>query len=307
LLASKSGTRSIANCTRISLAACVHEHVTPYMWLHAAFQTFLHRYTGHSDIVVGSGIANRRPAESQQLLGMMINTVAMRTDFAGDPIFRDVLARFRRAAVLAIDNQDAPYEKVIQRLNPATDLFNCFFDSYDQAFAAYRTEDVRVESVDGIGNGTCKFDLIALVIPGDGAPTLLWEYSTDLFTRPAAERMMRHFLALVASSVGPNRPAGEPAADAVRGRTRPPAAIGTRAETVLPGERIERIFAVRVAASPDADAVLCGGERLSYADLDRRAEALAHRLRTAGVVPGGRRRLGRVHGEPTRSRRCSRF
>jgi amino acid adenylation domain-containing protein len=265
------------------VAACVHEHVTPYMWLHAAFQTFLHRYTGHSDIVVGSGIANRRPAESQQLLGMMINTVAMRTDFAGDPIFRDVLARFRRAAVLAIDNQDAPYEKVIQRLNPATDLFNCFFDSYDQAFAAYRTEDVRVESVDGIGNGTCKFDLIALVIPGDGAPTLLWEYSTDLFTRPAAERMMRHFLALVASSVA---------------RTDLPVSrlpmlsaderdhllqSGRGAETVLPGERIERIFAVRVAASPDADAVLCGGERLSYADLDRRAEALAHRLRTAAT------------------------
>ena len=63
------------------VAACLREHVTPYMWLHAAFQTFLHRYTGHTDIVVGSGIANRRTSESQQILGMMINTVAMRTRF----------------------------------------------------------------------------------------------------------------------------------------------------------------------------------------------------------------------------------
>src|SRR5690606_32934299 len=111
-------------------------------------------------------------SESRQLLGMMINTVALRTDFTGDPTFRDMLLRVRRTVADAIDNQDAPYDKVILRLKPGIELFNCFFDSYDQAFPAYRNHHVRVESIEGIGNGRCKFDLTALVIPGEAAPTL---------------------------------------------------------------------------------------------------------------------------------------
>ena len=203
-------------------------------------------------------------------------------------MFRDVLGRFRRTSAFAIDNQDAPYDKVIQRLKPGRDLFTCFFDSYDQAFAAYRTEELRVESLDGIGNGTCKFDLIALVIPGEAAPTLLWEYNTDLFTRPAAERMMRHFLALVASSVArveqPVSRLPMLAADEREHLLQ----LGRGPETLLPGERIERVFAERAAASPNAEAVVCGTERqlFSYRDLEGRAQELADRLRAAGVVPG---------------------
>ena len=268
------------------VAACRREHVTPYMWLHAAFQTFVHRYTGHADIVVGSGIANRRPPESRQLLGMMINTVAIRTDFAGDPAFRDMLVRFRRATAEAIDNQDAPYDKVILRLQPGAELFNCFFDSYDQAFPAYRNEHVRVEAVEGIGNGRCKFDLTALVIPGEAAPTLLWEYNTDLFDRSAAERMMRHFLALVSSSVArPDLPVSRLPILSADERNHL-LQLGRGRDSVLPGDRIERIFAERVAARPEAEAVVCGDERLSYAELDRLADDLAVRLRNTGVVPG---------------------
>ena len=268
------------------VAACIREHVTPYMWLHAAFQTFLHRYTGQTDIIVGSGIANRRTSESQQILGMMINTVAMRTDFAGDPVFRDVLGRFRRTAAFAIDNQDVPYDRVVQRLRPDSDLFACFFDSYDQAFAAYQTDQLRVESVDGIGNGTCKFDLIALVIPGDGAPTLLWEYNTDLFTRSTAERMMRHFLAIVASSVARiDMPVSRlPILSAAEREHL--LQWGRGPASVPPGDRIERIFADHAARQPNAEAVVCGSERLSYAELDGLSERLADRLRAQGVAPG---------------------
>lgn len=269
------------------LAACRREQVTPYMWLHAAFETFLHRYTGESDIIVGTGVVNRRTSESQRLIGMMINTVAMRTDFAADPAFRDVLARFRRTAAAAIDNQDVPYDKVIQRLKPGVELFNCFFDSYDQSFPAYRSEHVRVEAVEGITNGKCKFDLTALVIPGKRAPILLWEYATELFTRAAAERMMRHFLALVAASVArPDLPVSRLPILSAEEREHL-LRFGRGRDSALPGDRIERIFADRAAASPSAEALVCGDERLSYADLDRRAEELADRLRKEGVVPGG--------------------
>jgi hypothetical protein len=268
------------------VAACLREHVTPYMWLHAAFQTFVHRYTGVADIIVGSGIANRRTSESQHQLGMMINTVALRIDFDGDPTFRDVLAKFRRAATAAVDNQDAPYEKIILRLKRGTELFTCFFDSYDQSFAAYRNDRVRVESLDGIGNGTCKFDLIALVIPGDGAPTLLWEYNTDLWCRESAERMMHHFLGVVRSSV--NRPDTHVSALpmlAADERDRL-LALGRGPETTLPGDRLERIFAAQASARPDAEAVVCGGERVTFAELERRADDLAARLQAHGVERG---------------------
>jgi amino acid adenylation domain-containing protein len=268
------------------MSACLREQATPYMWLHAAFQTFLYRYTGHADIVVGSGVANRRPDWSRDLLGMMINTVALRTDFAGDPVFRDVLAHLRGATIQAIDNQDAPYEKVISRLKPGGELFNCFFDSYDQAFPAYRNEHIRIEAEEGIGNGRCKFDLTVLVIPGEGAPTLLWEYNTDLFERSTAERMMRHFLALVSSSVEhPDLPvsrlpllSGDERNHLIQ--------LGRGRESLVPGDRIERVFAEHASAHPNAEAVICGNERLSYAELDRRAEDLAVQLGNVGVVAG---------------------
>ena len=282
------------------LAACSREQVTPYMWLHAAFQAFVHRYTGQTDVVVGSGIANRRRSESKLLLGMMINTVALRTSFAGDPTFRDVLARFRRTVAAAMDHQDAPYDRVVQRLQSAshgagasagtgtgTDLFRCFFDSYDQSFPQYCNERVRAVTIDGIGNGTSKFDLTALVIPGDGAPTLLWEYSTDLFARATAERMMGHFLALVEASVAtPDLPVSRLRLLSASER-RHLLELGRGPQTVAPGERIELVFADQVAARPDDEALICGAERLSYAELDRAAGELADRLRIAGVVPGG--------------------
>ena len=269
------------------LAACRREHVTPYTWLHGVFQTLVHRYTGCTDVVVGTGIANRRPSEAQRLLGMMINTAALRTSFADDPTFRDVLARVRRGVTAALDHQEAPFDKVVQRLGSGADLFHCFFDSYDQSFAEYRNERLRVRTIDGISNGTSKFDLTALVIPGDGAPTLLWEYATDLFEHATAERMMRHYLALVTASVAdPEQPVSRlpllPTAerDHILESGRGP-------ETSLPGDRIERVFAEHVARRPDADAVVCGAARLSYADLDRAADALAARLRERGVKAGG--------------------
>jgi amino acid adenylation domain-containing protein len=269
------------------LAACAREHVTPYMWLHAAFQAFLFRYTGQTDIVVGSGFANRRPSEARQLLGMMINTVALRTDFSGDPTFREALVRFRRSAIEAADNQDAPYDKVVQRLGPGTVLFNTFFDSYDQPFPAYRNDSVRVESLDGINNGRCKFDLTALVIPGEDAPVLLWEYNTDLFTGQTAERMMRHFLALVTASVA--RPALPVSRLAMlsAGERRHLVAVGRGKEPPRTSSRIEEVFATVAAAHPHAAAVVCGDEQLSYRDLDIGAEDLAARLRADGVVAGG--------------------
>ena len=162
------------------LAAAAHEGVTPYMWLHAVFQTFLFRYTEQTDIIVGTGIANRQAAErTQHLLGMIINTVALRINFSGNPTFREILARVREVILEALDNQNTPLDRVVQRLGPGTVLFNTFFDTYYRAYPPDRNDILRVECKDVVNNGSSKYDIVALVIPDGAAVTLLWEYNVE--------------------------------------------------------------------------------------------------------------------------------
>jgi amino acid adenylation domain-containing protein len=270
------------------LAAAANEGVTPYMWLHAAFQAFLFRYTKQTDIIVGTGVANRQSPEAHKLLGMIINTVALRISFAGEPSFREVLARARHAIVEALDNQNAPFDHVIQRLGPGTVLFNTFFDTYDGTYPSYHNDVLRVERQDVLNNGTCKFDLVALVIPGEETPaTLLWEYNTDLFTKQAASRMMRHFLALLGESVAnPSLPVALLPVLSLNDRKSIVAMCVGRSTSDPRRRRVDESFAAVAAAQPDAVAVICGEERLTYRELDQRADELAGQLRATGARPG---------------------
>ena len=269
-------------------AACAREGVTPHMWLHAAFQAFLFRYTGQSDIVVGTGVANRESAEAQKLLGMIINTVALRISFAGKPSFRDILARTRAAIVEALDNQNAPFDRVVQRLGGGSVLFNTFFDSYDRAYPALRNDVLRVEQDIAINNGTCKFELVALVVPGNGTPaTLLWEYNTDLFTEQTASRMMRHFLTLLAESVAD--PSLQVALLPMLGQEEKNCVIEAcraKSSPSWPDHRLDQMFAAVVSAHPDSVAIVCGNEKLTYRELDLRAARLADELRAFGACNG---------------------
>jgi len=270
------------------LAACAREGVTPYMWLLAAFQVFLYRYTGQDDVVVGSGFANRQSPEVQKLLGMVINTVALRVDFSGLPSFREALAHLRRAVVEAADNQDAPFDQVIQRLNPGTVLFNTFFDSYDRPFSSYHTAELHMERMDVINNGTCKFDLVVLVIPGEGTPAmLLWEYNTNLFSQKTATRMLRHYRALVSATLAnPDTPISRLPMLTAEENSRL-CALGRGMETISPsGYRIEELFDNIAASYSQSEAIVCGSERLTYAALRERSMELAAMLHTAGVRSG---------------------
>lgn len=271
------------------LAACARENVTPHMWLNAAFQTLLHRYSGQTDLVVGTGFANRHSPESRQMLGMIINTVALRTAFAGRPSFREVLARVRSAVLQAADNQDAPYDLVVQRLGARTALFNTFFDSYDRPFPSYQSDAVRVECEHVISNGTCKFDVVALVIPGNTtAPTLLWDYNTDLFSQETASRMLRHFLALVADSIAnPELPvAALPMLSRQDGERLVALGTGPDGQSTTRTRRIEEIFADVADVRGDAPAIICGDESLSYWEVNQRAENIASQLRKTGAQRG---------------------
>jgi len=183
-------------------ATSAREGVTPNMWLQAAFHAFLFRYTAQTDIIVGSVVANRQFAEAQKLLGMILNTVALRLKFSEGLNFREHLLCARRVILEALDNQDIPFDQVVRRVGPGTQLFNAFFDTYDRPYPSYHSDVLRVERRDVLNNGSCKFDLVVHVIPGEATPaTLLWEYNTNLFMEGTAARMLRHFLVLLAASV----------------------------------------------------------------------------------------------------------
>src|SRR5262249_50029023 len=256
----------------------------------AAFQSLLFRYTGQADVVVGSGFANRQSAEAQKLLGMVINTVAMRMDFSGQRSFREVLTCCRRRVMEAADHQDIPFDRVVQQLGPGTVLFNTFIDVFDQAYPSYHNDVLRVTRHDAINNGSCKFDIVVLVIPGDDAQALLlWEYNSDLFSEETASRMMRHFLALVAASVdNPELPvAAMPLLSPAERDRLLLAGRGADGQPVPADRRIEEVFAEIAAARGDAPAVICQQERLTYRELNQRAEEMAAQLRAAGSQPSG--------------------
>jgi len=286
------------------LGSCARERVTPFVWLHTVFQTLLYRYTRHTDICVGSGFANRRFPQLQKMMGMVINTTVIRGDFSGAPTFRELLARTKQAIVEAADNQDVPFEEVVRRLNPVRQggqpvLFNTFFDSYDNPFPDFTAEGLDIERVDGVSNASAKFDLVALVVPRSSAvrgsslkvdsATLIWEFNTDLFGEATAEQMLECFEALLESSLE----------DADRCVDRIPMLTPVGRARVLewgvsnaapgPAEAtVHGLFAEQARRRPAAEAVVCGGDRLTYGELDRQAEELARRLAGRGVRRGAR-------------------
>lgn len=287
-------------------AECSAEGVTTYMWLHAVFQTLLHRYTGATDICVGSGFANRSSPELENMLGMVINTVVIRGDFSGEPTFAELLRRFRLTIIEAADNQDVPFEKVVQALNPERCagqqvLFNTFFDTYSRPYPRLSTEKLRVTREDGLSNRTAKFDLVVLVMPkGDrdddaqmlDSAVLIWEYNTDLFNRETARRMLGHFQTLLESSLDDRRRAIDAlpmCSSEERMQLLSPAFCG---ESVpYPSEAtIHGLFEEQVLRSPEATAVVSGRDSLTYRELDESSSRLAGRLQAQGVsrdVPVG--------------------
>jgi len=268
------------------------EGATPFMVLLAAFKTLLARYTGEADLVVGTPVANRGRRETEGVVGFFANTLALRTDLSGDPAFREALRRVRDTAVGAYAHEELPFERLVEALHPRRDL------SRNPAFQVMFLLDeaplrpVRLAGLDlvplEVDPGTSMFDLTLGIEAGDDGDTARIEYATALFDAPTIERMARHLCVLLRGiaadpdarlSALPLAPAHERALLAewnAAGRERPA------------GGCVHELFAAQAARTPDAVALVCGGEPLRYAELDARANRLARHLRRRGVGPEAR-------------------
>jgi amino acid adenylation domain-containing protein/non-ribosomal peptide synthase protein (TIGR01720 family) len=264
------------------------EAATPFMTVLAAFKVLLQRYTGQDDIVVGTPIANRNRLEIEGLIGFFVNTLVLRSDLSGDPTFREALRRVRGVALAAYAHQDLPFERLVEDLHPPRDLSRTALFQVMVAHAAASRLDLEgltAEFVD-IDDGISKFDLTLEVDDGGPGLACALEYSTDLFDAATARRMLRHLETLLEGVVADpdGRLSRLPVLPQEERRQVLVDWSGPRAE--FPHERcIHELFEDQAARAPEAIAVCFGPDRLTYADLDRRATTLSRRLRRLGVGP----------------------
>jgi amino acid adenylation domain-containing protein len=280
-----------------------HAGVTLFVTMLSAFLTLLHRYTGHHDICVGSGIANRRWRETEGLIGMMLNNIVLRVDFCGNPRFRELLQRVRDVTVEAYAHQDLPFDQVVQALQPERDLsrnplFQVMFSFHDSPMPDLSIPGLNLELTEALSSGSAKFDLNIIVIPRleqhpgesvgpcDGSMTLIWEYATDLFDPATIDRMIGHYQRLLEGMVAdPDRRISD--VEILSNSERHPLlAEWNDSPREFPKDRcIHELFEAQVEQTPNAVALVFEDQGLTYRELNRRANQLAHYLRKLSVGP----------------------
>ncbi|HEX7330757.1 MAG TPA: amino acid adenylation domain-containing protein, partial [Pyrinomonadaceae bacterium] len=267
------------------------EGVTLFMTLLATWQVLLSRYTNEKDLVVGTDIANRNHAETEALVGFFSNMLALRTDLSGNPVFTDLLQQVRDVCLSAYANQSAPFEKLVEELQPERDLsrapiFQVTFILQNAPTSALELPDLKLNVLD-VDNGTAKFD-VALLMREDAEGSLngVLEYNSDLFDRKTIVRLINNFTTLLN---------GVTETPQQRVENLPLLTTAERAEiledwnataSAFPeNSTLPQLFESQVKHTPDAVAVICNDEELTYAELNARANQLAHHLQRLGVSP----------------------
>jgi amino acid adenylation domain-containing protein len=294
LRSGRGGTRAAALPAGVSTELerlARREGGTPFMLLLAAWQAQLARYTGAPAIPVGSPVANRGRGEIAGLIGFFVNMLVLRTEVAGNPDFRALLARVREVALSAYAHQDVPFERLVEELRPErrqgrNPLFQVAFQLEEPlALARLGEAAARVRRLE---TGTAKLDLLLSVVREREGFAATLEYDADLFDAATAERMLGHWHRLAAGIVeNPRARLSDlpllTAAEAAQ-------IAGWTGAKELPGgyprdATIHGLFAEQAWRAPQAVALAIGEERISYGELEARANRLARRLRRLGVGP----------------------
>jgi len=279
-----------ANLTRELKSLSQREGVTLFMTLMSAFKTLLYRYTTQKDIIVGLPISIRTHAELEGLIGMFVNTLVLRTNLSEEPSWRELLTRVREAALGAYAHQELPFELLVKETQPARNLarppiFQVMFDYQNAPMPALVLPGLDIAGFE-IDSGTAKYDLtVELAEVGDTVRGW-FEYNSDLFDKPTIERMAGHFRTLLEgiASNPDQRVADLPMLAAVE---REEIVVEwNETKTDYPDSKcVHELFEAQVERTPEAIALVFEEQRISYKELNRRANQLAHYLRNRRVGP----------------------
>jgi amino acid adenylation domain-containing protein len=272
------------------LKALSEQHeVTLFMMLLAAFQVLLMRYTGQEQISVGCPIAGRNHLETEDLIGLFAGTLVLHTDLHGDPTFAELLKRVRETALGAYANQDVPFERLVEELQPVRSLshspvFQVMFVLQNTPQPKLEIDGLRLEAAT-VEGGTTKFDLTLSMAEGSSGLKGTFEYDTDLFDAETIKRLAGNLGRLLENITQ------EPEQRISR------LSLLTEVEKKLierwnattrnynREQCLHELFEAQAARTPDSVALVVGDRKYSYRELDERANQLARHLRELGVGP----------------------
>ncbi len=284
-LAIREGLRSAARTTDSTL----------FVALLATFGVLLSRYSGQEDIVIGTPFAGRNRTELDSMVGYFINPLALRLDLSGDPTFGELVVRARETTLNAFANADVPYEDVVRTTNPQRDLsqtpvFQAMMVLHNPAWQTERPkfepEGIRCTEISH-EKGWSKFDVLLGMSERTTGLNTTWEYSTELFKPSTVQRMMEHFRTLVESAGStPDRRISRLSMLSEAERAKVLVAWNAHPDPLPRRDSIKELFEEQVARAPEATAVAFGPSRLSFDELNRRANRIAWLLRERGVGPG---------------------
>ncbi|MFT4174750.1 MAG: amino acid adenylation domain-containing protein, partial [Rhodocyclaceae bacterium] len=275
-----------------ALKALARAHdATLYMVLLAAFNLLLARYAAQTDICVGTAIANRTRRETEGLIGFFVNTLVMRNDLSGDPRFSELLQRVRDVARDAYAHQDLPFEQLVEAINPPRDLahsplFQVSLVLQNTPVEVLELPGVRLSPADIQQHGVARFDLTLYVAETERGIRLNVGYNTALFRADTIARLAGQLDTLLGQiAADPQRRLSQ--LDMVSDAERPwlQTVSHGASPAPVPAHTFHALFEAQCRRTPQAAAVRCREHVLSYAELNERADALAHALRQHGVGP----------------------
>jgi amino acid adenylation domain-containing protein len=265
-----------------------------FMVLQAGLAGLLTRLGAGSDIAIGSPIAGRTDSALDDLVGFFVNTLVLRTETSDNPSFRELMGRVRATNLAAYSHQDLPFERLVEVLNPARSLsrhplFQVMLVLQNNAAASLDLPGLRTR-FEAVATASAKFDLSLSLWEQrglDGSPAGIngeLEYATDLFDRATAESMATRFVRLLEAAVAePERALGS--LDILAPEERRTLFEWNDTAHPIPPTTLPELLAAQAARTPDAVAVVFEDTMLTYAELDRRANQLAHHLCALGVGP----------------------
>jgi amino acid adenylation domain-containing protein len=264
--------------------------VTLFMVVLAAFQMLLSKYSGQQDIVVGSPVANRNLAGTENMIGFFVNTVVLRTKVEGIQSIGDLLRQVRRTALAAYENQDVPFAQLVKELRPDRDLGRT---PLFQAMLVFQPPPLGKKlhygglrlNVSDMDAGVAKFELTLRVVENSPRLRAFLEYSQDLFQSDTIRRMATHLEVLL------QRMAETPALhidqlSLLSGSEQKQLLVDwNQTEAKCPQKCVHELFQEQVRRTPENVALVFQGEELTYRSLNRRANHLASHLKVLGVGP----------------------
>ena len=266
------------------------EGVTFFMTLLALFNTLIKRYTEKDDIVVGSPVANRSHPEIEGLIGFFVNTIALRTDLSGDPTFRELLQRVRQTTIAGVSNQELPFDQLVELLHPErTEAYSPLV----QVLLVFRNPSGMTAELPGlsvsefkIDNGTSKFDLSLYLAEGPEGLSCMYEYSTDLFNADRIERMAGHLQVLMESvALDPGKRLSELSILTAEEQRELLVDWNETSANYPRGLALAQLVEAQAKRTPDATSAVYGKQKLTYRELNARANQLARKLSSLGAGP----------------------